>query len=111
MKGEGYKMTSWTTKDGRVINITDMETDHLINIIRFIERRANPLASELRLIELGKISSMYDSMGDTSQYAMDGIIDQLATKSDVEILKTYHEPYKEMLEELNKRNNNQSDIT
>ena len=96
-------MTNWITKDGRSINIVDMETDHLINTIKFIEKRAKSFSWELRISELSKISVMYDSMGDASQYAMDGIIDQLATKSDLEILKTYYEPYKEMLEELNKR--------
>lgn len=102
-------MTNWKTKDGRVINIIDMETDHLIKTIKFIERRAPLLAWKIRLLELDKISLMYDSMGDATQDAMDEIITQLVTKPSLEILKIYYEPYKEMLEELNKRTEKAND--
>jgi len=32
-------MSIWTTKDGREIEVSDMEDSHLLNTIKFIKRR------------------------------------------------------------------------
>jgi hypothetical protein len=30
--------TKWTTQDGRTLNIKEMETDHLVNVLKHIEK-------------------------------------------------------------------------
>ena len=44
----------WRTKDGRILNITDIEDDHLRNIIAMVERKFTPLIKyEMAAIVLG----------------------------------------------------------
>ena len=34
------KVATWKTKDGRVLKVADMEDSHLINTIKYMQRRA-----------------------------------------------------------------------
>lgn len=36
----GVNYTTWITKDGRVVRIVDMQTQHLLNTIKMLERNA-----------------------------------------------------------------------
>lgn len=33
------EISTWTTKDGKVLNIRDMTTEHINNTLRFLDRR------------------------------------------------------------------------
>lgn len=40
-------MTTWRTKDGTEIPLSDLKNDHLVNIIKMLERRAPSYADQL----------------------------------------------------------------
>jgi len=41
-----YQNQYWETKDGRVLKVEDIEPDHRDNLIAWLERNANKLASD-----------------------------------------------------------------
>lgn len=45
--------TTWKTREGRILAITDMESDHLDNTIRYLERNGSTVPVLMR-VELAK---------------------------------------------------------
>lgn len=89
----------WTTKDGRVIKITDMEDDHLINTIRLLKRRVK----HMRLgHELHGLSVLNFVQGEMATFAIEQSLEQEAAMSD-DIWLDHYTPYDELLEEAKRR--------
>jgi hypothetical protein len=71
-------MGTWKTKDGRVIRIVDLETNHLCNILRMFRRKA--VVKYFRGIEITDIGKIIDNLKDPSyqitrswrNYVLDG---------------------------------------
>jgi hypothetical protein len=59
-------MPKWITKDGQEINISDMTNDHLINSIRFIEKKIEVIQaifpSTIVYTDPGAIYPIYDDL-------------------------------------------------
>ncbi len=93
----------WITKDGRKINYSEMDDNHILNTIKHIEKNAKKLAWKLRLGELYKSMGFPDG-SDALENAKGCFIESLATDDDLEIVKRYYEPYLKLKIEAEKRN-------
>jgi len=89
----------WTTREGKRIPIEDLEDDHLINIMRYINRRCC-----LAVInELGRLESYIEQAPDGAAYAAEQERNELLAKPTL-ILEGYERKrYEALLAEMIKR--------
>jgi len=79
----------WVTRDGRQIKIVDLESAHLVNVIRFVERRYAALPEPTRAAAaMRAVAEMSASMatlsGEGARACTEGeIADYLGSPSDV----------------------------
>jgi hypothetical protein len=91
----------WKTKDGRQFKIKDMETSHLQNAIRMLERNA----PQAQLNYLHEGTAVLSTMnGEMAQICCEAEIDQACSLDPIEFLTEYSEVYRKLLKELNNRN-------
>lgn len=94
------KNRTWTTRDGQVLKIKDMETDHIVNCIKMLRRGA-----ERKLQD--EISAGYNFLsgvsGEFAQDAIDSELNELNNMTGLDFLERRYEPYQWLLAELRKR--------
>lgn len=89
----------WRTKDGRVINIPDMDDNHLINSIRFLRRTVRGMRLNH---ELSGFSMLNFVNGEMAELSIEQSLMQEAAMSDDEWLE-HHTPYDDLIEEAKRR--------
>lgn len=98
--GKGYLLNHWRTRDGTVLSIPDMDSKHILNCIRMLERNVG----NFRLYyELSYVINLPRPRTDATQDALDMELEQLAHMDDLTWLKEYHETYKELVREAKER--------
>lgn len=88
----------WTMRDGTKAEISKMESSHILNCMKMLERNA----TKMKLYaELDMLS--YTPSGDGASYAFDCEIDSLSSMDNISFLRL-HTAYESLEKELNKRN-------
>jgi hypothetical protein len=82
----------WKTKEGKILQICEMETSHILNCLNMLDR--NGYMSAKGFISIMNVD--YDSMPDGAQMAFDDVIDEVCEKLPVTV-------YNYLLEELEER--------
>lgn len=93
--GSGY----WQTKDGRVVKITDMDDEHLVNSIRLLKRVVRKMRFSR---DLAGWSALNFVQGEMAEYAIESYLELDARLSDEEWLGV-HTPYEELIGEAKRR--------
>lgn len=68
---------TWTDKTGRVWQFGDMETSYIINVIRFVRRRATPLAMRALAAMESWAASPLGAGGDMATDAQDRALEEV----------------------------------
>jgi len=89
----------WTTKDGRITKISDMDDRHLINSIRFL--RSTVKGMKLRH-ELAGFFALNFVQGEMAELTIEHSLAQEAAMTDDEWLE-YHTSYEDLIEEAKRR--------
>lgn len=93
--GSGY----WQTKDGRIVKITDMGDEHLINSVRLLKR----VVGKMRFSrDLAGLSVLNFVQGEMAEYAIESDLQLDAGLSDEEWLER-HTAYEELVGEAKRR--------
>lgn len=85
----------WKTKDGRLIPIPELENEHLVNIIRMLDRNAERAAFNYVI----RSSPLISMMGDMAQMAAEDAMMDLAD----EPTSVYGDIYNTLTDEAEKR--------
>lgn len=99
----GILKNCWKNKEGEILYIPDMESDHIMNCINMLERVIgdNRIIYELALVRTWSHGEKY--LSDHSRDALMHEIDHMVEMTDHEWLCRYHETYKELTAEAKKR--------
>lgn len=93
--GSGY----WQTKDGRVLKMADMDSEHLVNSIRLLKRVVRRMRFSR---DLAGWSALNFVNGEMAEYAIESDLQLNAGLSDEEWLER-HTPYEELVGEAKRR--------
>lgn len=81
--------TFWTTRNGERLNIRDMETSHLRNCLRLLERRKES--------HVKRISLLPEPSGEMAQLAFEGELEAAMDSSVEELFPVYGKIKEELL--------------
>ncbi len=89
----------WQTKDGRVLKITDMDDEHLVNSIRLLKRVVRGMRFSRDLAGWSVLNFVH---GEMAQYAIESDLELDARLNDEEWLER-HTVYEELIGEAKRR--------
>lgn len=89
---------NWKTKDGKIIKIKDMEDNHLINCIKFIEKNAEQYVNGMKNFYMSCPSPNGEMANDCFEQEFDEVMEL-----DVDDLLEKNSKYKLMVKEAKKR--------
>ena len=89
---------TWTTEDGRVIAIHDLSDSHLVNIVRFLQARAE----EFKAQHIQAISAeiLVVLQGEMAQEAAFAELDARAKRPALEYMREASPQYRRLLQEI-----------
>lgn len=75
-KAKPKRTSQWTTRDGRVIRVCDMDDTHLANTIRYLERTQVARREHEIHVCMGALSTLHGEMAiDCAERELDGLMD------------------------------------
>lgn len=68
-----YQSSTWTTRDGQKICITDLKDDHLMNILNMLHRNAFSIEFSISMQEM---LALPDDLGDMASFSIENDINE-----------------------------------